>query len=86
MVRPKVVVTRNLGPNVMPLLHKREDLDVRSQHHPYCQADFIEKVVIWPEDRIVDRNWLLQNISGAAGVLLMLTEKVTKSRTLVTLC
>ncbi|GLB39358.1 putative D-isomer specific 2-hydroxyacid dehydrogenase, NAD binding domain [Lyophyllum shimeji] len=58
--RPKVVVTRDLGPDVMPLLRARRDLDV----------------VTWPENRVVDRNWLLQNIPGALGVLVMMTEKV----------
>lgn len=46
----------------MPLLHQREDLDI----------------VLWPEDRIVDRSWLLKNIPGAAGVLVMLTDKIDK--------
>ncbi|KAF9460296.1 D-isomer specific 2-hydroxyacid dehydrogenase [Collybia nuda] len=60
--RPKVVVTRNLGPDVMPLLYERSDLDL----------------VLWPEDRVADRSWLLENIPGAAGVLVMITEKVDK--------
>ncbi|KAG6860294.1 hypothetical protein C0995_013030 [Termitomyces sp. Mi166 len=60
--KPKVVVTRHLGPDVMPLLEAREDLDV----------------VVWPDDRAVDRDWLLENISGVSGVLVMLTEKIDK--------
>ncbi|KAG6830286.1 hypothetical protein H0H87_008584 [Tephrocybe sp. NHM501043] len=35
-------------------------------------------VVTWPEDRIATREWLLENIPGAAGVLLMLTERIDK--------
>ncbi|KAF5380025.1 hypothetical protein D9615_006190 [Tricholomella constricta] len=58
----KVVVTRDLGPDVMPILHARQDLDV----------------VVWPEDRVVDRDWLLKNIPGAIGVLVMITEKIDK--------
>lgn len=34
------------------------------------------KVVLWPEDRACDRGWLLQNIQGAVGLLLMSPEKV----------
>ncbi|KNZ78331.1 Glyoxylate reductase/hydroxypyruvate reductase [Termitomyces sp. J132] len=47
----------------MPMLEARHDLDVR---------------LFWPEDRVVDRDWLLKSISGASGVLVMLTEKVDK--------
>ncbi|KAH7921567.1 hypothetical protein BV22DRAFT_1049529 [Leucogyrophana mollusca] len=58
--RYKVVVCRNLGPDVMPLLEERSELDL----------------VVWPEDRACDRAWLLENIQGAAGVIVMLTDKV----------
>ncbi|KAF8875238.1 hypothetical protein BD779DRAFT_1629953 [Infundibulicybe gibba] len=58
--RPKVVVARNLGPDVMPILQQRDDLDV----------------IVWPEDRRCDRKWLLEQLPGAAGVVVMLTEKV----------
>jgi hypothetical protein len=37
-------------------------------------------VVLWPEDRIVDRDWLLQNVSGASGLLMMITERVSVVR------
>lgn len=41
MTRPKVVVARDLGPDVMPLLHQREDLDVCFQLHFFrCEAEF----------------------------------------------
>ncbi|ETW75756.1 hypothetical protein HETIRDRAFT_422416 [Heterobasidion irregulare TC 32-1] len=58
--RPKVVVCRDLGPDVMKLLYERKDLEV----------------VVWPEDQICDRRWLLDNIHGASGVLVFLTDKV----------
>ncbi|KAI0316068.1 hypothetical protein OF83DRAFT_1060957 [Amylostereum chailletii] len=58
--RLKVVVSRDLGPDVMPLLQERKDLEV----------------VVWHEDRLCDREWLLENVKGAAGLLMMLTEKV----------
>jgi len=59
-VQHKVVVCRDLGPDVMPLLTKRNDLNV----------------VLWPEDRVCDRKWLLENVQGASGVLVMLSEKI----------
>ncbi|KAG9311738.1 hypothetical protein JVU11DRAFT_7981 [Chiua virens] len=58
--RSKIVVCRNLGPDVMPLIEDRHELEL----------------VIWPEDRTCDRKWLLDNIPGATGVIVMLTDKV----------
>ncbi|OBZ77372.1 Glyoxylate reductase/hydroxypyruvate reductase [Grifola frondosa] len=58
--RHKVVISRNLGPDVMPLLTQRSDLEI----------------VLWPENRVCDRKWLLENIAGATGVLVMLSEKI----------
>ncbi|TFK49319.1 hypothetical protein OE88DRAFT_1662813 [Heliocybe sulcata] len=60
--RTKVVVTRDLGPDVMPLLQERSELDL----------------VVWPENRACDRGWLLEHIPGAGGVLLMLSDKVNE--------
>ncbi|KIP11885.1 hypothetical protein PHLGIDRAFT_98997 [Phlebiopsis gigantea 11061_1 CR5-6] len=56
----KVVVSRHLGPDVMPLLLDRPELDV----------------VVWPEERACDRRWLLENIVGATAALVMLSEKM----------
>ncbi|KAF9226344.1 hypothetical protein BS17DRAFT_777089 [Gyrodon lividus] len=56
----KVVVCRNLGSDVMTLLESRPELEL----------------VVWPEDRACDRAWLLDNIHGATGVIVMLTDKV----------
>ncbi|KAK0452098.1 uncharacterized protein EV420DRAFT_691761 [Desarmillaria tabescens] len=61
--KPRVVICRNLGPDVMPLLEKRSDVEV----------------VVWPEDSSCDRNWLLEQVKGAAGVLLMFPEKADKA-------
>ncbi|GJE86538.1 D-glycerate dehydrogenase [Phanerochaete sordida] len=60
--RMKVVVTRNLGPDVMPLLQERKELDL----------------VVWPEDRPCEREWFLQNVPGATGVIVMLSDKVNQ--------
>ncbi|KAH9948011.1 hypothetical protein B0H21DRAFT_288589 [Amylocystis lapponica] len=58
--RPKIVVARNLGPDVVHILD-RPDLEV----------------VAWPsQTKPCDRKWLLENIVGATGVLVMLSEKV----------
>ncbi|CAL1708787.1 unnamed protein product [Somion occarium] len=56
----KVVVTRNLGPDIMPLLLDHPDLEV----------------ITWPEDRVCDRSWFLANLPGASGALVMLSEKI----------
>ncbi|KAJ7594032.1 hypothetical protein C8J56DRAFT_925826 [Mycena floridula] len=58
--RKRIVVARNLGPDAMPLLTSRADLEL----------------VVWPHDRPCERQWLLENIPGATGVLLMLSDKV----------
>ncbi|TFK81194.1 hypothetical protein K466DRAFT_634369 [Polyporus arcularius HHB13444] len=56
----KVVVTRDLGPDVMPLLLNNKELDV----------------VVWPHNSVCDRKWLLENAAGASGILVMLSEKL----------
>ncbi|KDQ60059.1 hypothetical protein JAAARDRAFT_32437 [Jaapia argillacea MUCL 33604] len=58
--RPKVVICRDMGPDVMPLLMERTDLDV----------------VLWPENRTCDRAWLMENLPGAVGVLGMFPSQV----------
>ncbi|EAU81489.2 sin3b [Coprinopsis cinerea okayama7 len=55
----KIVVTRSLGPDVMPLL-QREDMEL----------------VLWPEDRACDRDWLLSNVKGASALVVMVTDKI----------
>ncbi|KIY47654.1 hypothetical protein FISHEDRAFT_44882 [Fistulina hepatica ATCC 64428] len=59
--KPKVVLCRDLGPQIMPMLH---------------QADI--ELVAWPHDCPCSREWLLENIQGAAGVILVLGEKVNE--------
>ncbi|KAJ7665883.1 hypothetical protein DFH06DRAFT_1185300 [Mycena polygramma] len=46
----------------MPLLNERKDIDI----------------VMWPEDRACQRPWLLENIKGAAGVLVLLSDTVNE--------
>ncbi|TFK41674.1 hypothetical protein BDQ12DRAFT_765206 [Crucibulum laeve] len=57
--RPKVVVTRNLGPDVMPLFKQRSDIEL----------------LVWPEQSKCDPKWLLNNIPGASALLVMVTDK-----------
>ncbi|KAI0747020.1 hypothetical protein C8Q80DRAFT_1105632 [Daedaleopsis nitida] len=56
----KVVVTRDLGSDVMPLLLNKPELDV----------------FVWPHNSACDRKWLLENAPGASGILVMLSEKL----------
>ncbi|KAJ3748084.1 hypothetical protein DFH05DRAFT_1391537 [Lentinula detonsa] len=58
--KSKIVVCRDLGPDVMPLLTKRDDIEV----------------VTWTEDCVCDREWLLKNISGAVGIVIVFSELV----------
>ncbi|KAF9020831.1 hypothetical protein BDZ89DRAFT_991671 [Hymenopellis radicata] len=58
--KPRVVVSRSLGPDVMPLLTGRGDIEVD----------------MWPHDDSCDRTWLLEHAKGASGILVMVTDKV----------
>lgn len=77
--RRKVVVTRNLGPDVMPLLLERPELDVRifSIQMSGWHTERLLQVVAWPEETACDRKWFLDNIVGAEAILVMLSEKVS---------
>ncbi|KAF5317860.1 hypothetical protein D9611_015105 [Ephemerocybe angulata] len=59
-LKHKIVVTRNLGPDVMPILEGRTEIDL----------------VVWPEDRACDREWLLRNATGAAALVIMVSDKI----------
>ncbi|KAH9000846.1 hypothetical protein EDB86DRAFT_2903221 [Lactarius hatsudake] len=58
--RRRLIVSRDLGPDTMALLRAREDLEI----------------VAWPEDRKCDRSWLLDNVAGATGAIVMLSDKI----------
>ena len=45
----------------MPILKRRKEIDL----------------VLWPEDRPCDQQWLSDNILGASGVVVMFSEKIT---------
>ncbi|KAG8806131.1 hypothetical protein FRC17_005161 [Serendipita sp. 399] len=59
----KVVVSRHLGEKAMALL--RESLDGGEW-----------QIVLWEENRVAPRAWLEENIEGAEGILVLLTDKV----------
>lgn len=58
--RHKVVVCRDLGLDAMSLLKATPELDL----------------VVWPHDRGCDRTWLLDNVPGSTGLVVMLTDRV----------
>ncbi|KAF8804737.1 D-isomer specific 2-hydroxyacid dehydrogenase [Phlegmacium glaucopus] len=55
--RPKVVLTRDLGPDSMSLLQQTQ-------------------VVVWSEDTVCDKDWLLQNVPGAIALIVLVTDKI----------
>ncbi|KAI5118750.1 hypothetical protein M0805_004836 [Coniferiporia weirii] len=57
----KVVVSRDLGPHVMPVLKERKEFNL----------------VVCPDETKDKQAWLLENVAGAAGLLCMLSDKVT---------
>jgi len=58
--KSKVVVTRDLGTDVLGRLSENPFVDM----------------VVWPQDCLCDRDWLLENVEGADGLVVMLTDKV----------
>jgi hypothetical protein len=34
------------------------------------------QIVAWPEDRKCERDWLLEKVAGATGIIVMLSDKV----------
>jgi hypothetical protein len=67
----------------MELLTSRPELEVLIQHNVIWSHDrglthqlSLQKLIVWPEDRACERSWLLENIPGAVGVIVMLTDKV----------
>jgi len=61
VTKHKVVVCRDLGPDAMPLLRQRSDLEL----------------VVWEEDSSCDTQWLLENITGSSGLVVTIQDKVT---------
>ncbi|KAL5530939.1 hypothetical protein ACEPAG_3815 [Sanghuangporus baumii] len=57
----KIIVTRDLGPDVMPVLQKRRDFNL----------------VVCPEGTKNKQDWLLKNIPGTSGLLCMLSDKIS---------
>lgn len=64
MAASKVLVTRGLPEQGRLLLEEAS------------KSGRIKELVQWPEDRACDRQWLLENIKGATGLVCMLNDKV----------
>jgi len=63
----------------MPLL-RRGDIDVRVVllligRIKHC--NIIIQLVVWPEDRACDRSWLMDQVPGASGIVVMLSDAVS---------
>jgi len=56
----KVLITRDVGEEAMAIIRNHKELDI----------------IVWPEDRAAPREWVLQNLKGVSGVLLMLSDRV----------
>ncbi|USP76172.1 uncharacterized protein yc1106_03446 [Curvularia clavata] len=61
MAKTKVVVTRQLIDEAQKLLDAKQDT---------------LEIVQWQSEKPCDRSWLLENVKGASGILVMLTDKV----------
>ncbi|KAG8917874.1 Transcriptional regulatory protein sin3, partial [Tulasnella sp. 417] len=71
---PKVLISRNLGTDAMALI--MEKLKDYEASRSILSAGSPQRIVVWPEDRVADRAWLLENVSGSQGVLVTLNDKV----------
>lgn len=81
--RHKVVVTRDLGPEVMSLLRNREgqDIDVsilrtEGSIHLLVLTEISRKLVLWDKEEPCPREWFLKNVPGASALVVLLSEKV----------
>ncbi|KAG8875803.1 Transcriptional regulatory protein sin3 [Tulasnella sp. 332] len=59
-MRHKILVSRDIGKDALAIIKDNKDLDL----------------VVWPEDRIADRSWLLENVAGCTGIVVTLCDKV----------
>jgi glyoxylate/hydroxypyruvate reductase len=60
-VRKKVVISRDIGPKALSLLHELE-------------TEW--EIVLWKGKDPASRQWLEQNVPNATGLLVLLTDKV----------
>ncbi|KAF9445678.1 hypothetical protein P691DRAFT_805290 [Macrolepiota fuliginosa MF-IS2] len=58
--RPKIVITRDLGPEASALIQPKESFEI----------------VQWSEDRACGKSWILKNIPGAAALVVTVADKV----------
>ena len=62
----------------MALLYERPELEVRADPSMPISIMTRSQVVVWPENSIADRQWMLDNFPGASGAIVMLAEKVCR--------
>ena len=76
----KVVVTRNVGQEALDIIEKGlEGFEVRSPFSPNkALLIFAIQIVLWPENSQAPRNWVLENIPGARGILLLITDPINQ--------
>ncbi|KXN85579.1 Glyoxylate reductase/hydroxypyruvate reductase [Leucoagaricus sp. SymC.cos] len=58
--RPKIVITRDLGPEASALISPKDAFEI----------------VQWPEDRSCGKSWILENVPGAAALIVTVVDKV----------
>lgn len=83
--KPKVIVTRLLGDTNMDKIRSADVEASRSFFCPYLtrRADLElirEQVVEWTSDDLCPKEWLLENVKGATGLVCMLTDVVSPSQ------
>lgn len=77
----KVVITRDIGEKAMTILEQdRPDLKIHVCYSCFFLAQKCSnsmQLQIWSEPRPVDRKWLLHNVDGATGLLVMVSDKAS---------
>ena len=73
----KIVVSRDLGPQVMPILQGRKEFHVSRCSQAWSHyADWRVQLVVCPDDVKDRQGWLKEHVPGAEGLLCMLSDKV----------
>lgn len=75
--KPKVVVTRDLGPEIMPLLQNRPDIEVSTVMFEIfgMTQENLRQMVLWTQDTACSRDWLLLNAKGATALIILVTDE-----------
>lgn len=72
------MVSLHLGEEVMSLLYNQPNLEVWLLLCPFLTDTLIwVQVIVWPHQSSSGKEWLMKNIGGADGCIIMLFEKVS---------